>query len=407
MFFMEKGIRLQIGSILFPTIRQFHLMNRTLRPISNLCRLSIASQIGIAKVIWHQPYRFFSKTASNEVISTKEVSNAVRNNKKTIEVLCPELIKYWHSAKNMNIKPSELSINSSAKIWWKCTKGLDHEWQASPHSLYELCLHGKTVCPFCANRKVSVTNSLATLYPEIASQWHPTLNGSLTPSRVLPTSSLSVWWKCDKGENHVWQRLIRNRTHPRSSIEDKCPFCVGADKESNSLATCRPDLAAEWDYERNGALTPHNVSKSSSKKVWWICPVGHHYQCTVYNRGSTHNTNCPICSGRNVIDSTKLSGHALLMDFFDTKKNVGVDLNKVSVLSKKQLFWRCPESLYDESKKDHHWRCSVYDMTNVFNCECPICTNSPFFGDHSKLPSVGMKSSVFVKLITNRTYKKW
>ena len=79
----------------------------------------------------------------------------------------------------------------------------------------------------------------------------------------------------------------------------------------------------------------------------------------------------------------------------------------MSVLSKKQLFWRCPESLYDESKKDHHWRCSVYDMTNVFNCECPICTNSPFFGDHSKLPSVGMKSSVFVKLITNRTYKKW
>ena len=370
-------------------------MNRTIRSISNLCRLSIVAQIRITDIVWQQPHRIFSTTVSNGVRTPKKAPNVVSHSEKTIEVLCPELIKYWHSAKNINISPNELSIKSSANIWWKCTKGLDHEWQASPRDLYDLCSRNEVICPFCANRKVSVTNSLATLYPEIASQWHPTLNGTLTPSKVLPTSSLSVWWKCDKGDDHVWRRLIRHRTHPRSPNEDKFPFCVGADKKSNSLAVCRPDLAAEWDYERNGDLTPNTISKSSSKKVWWICPRGHHYQCTVYNRGSTHNTNCPICSGRRVIDSTKLSGHRLLMDFFDPERNVGKDLNKISVMSKKQLYWRCPESLYDDSKKGHRWKCSVYDMINVYNCECPICTHSMLFQDSINSLSVENKSSIF------------
>lgn len=295
-----------------------------------------------------------------------------------IEAMCPELIKYWHSSKNINVKPDELSIKSAGKIWWRCGKGPDHEWKASPRCMHELYTNEEEVCPFCSNRKVSVTNSLATLYPEISSQWDTSKNGELTPSKVLPTSSLSVWWKCDKGEHHEWKRVIHRRTHPRSSIEDKCPFCCGVDIQSNSLAVCRPDLAAEWDYSRNGDLTPETVSKSSSKRVWWVCPNGHHYQSAVYNRGSTHNTQCPVCSGRQVTDSTKLSGNLHLMEFLDKERNPGIDANKTSVLSRKQLFWRCPESLYDERKQNHKWKCSIHDMITLYNYECPFCSNLLF-----------------------------
>ena len=295
-----------------------------------------------------------------------------------IEATCPELIKYWHSSKNVNIKPDVLSIKSAEKIWWKCGKGPDHEWKASPRNMLEVYNSKEELCPFCSNRKVSITNSLATLYPEISSQWDTTKNGELTPSKVLPTSSLSVWWKCEKGENHSWKRVIHHRTHPRSSIEDKCPFCCGVDTQSKSLAVCRPDLAAEWDYERNGNLTPNDISKSSSKRVWWVCPNGHHYQSTVYNRGSTHNTSCPICSGRKVIDSTKLSGNRHLMEFLDLERNQGIDVNKTSILSKRQFFWRCPESLFDENKQHHRWKCSIHDMASLYNYECPFCSNLLF-----------------------------
>lgn len=238
-----------------------------------------------------------------------------------IEVQCPDLIKFWHPTKNGNLKPSEISIRSSDKIWWKCPKGPDHEWFASPRSLYNINTKKINMCPFCNNRKVSITNSLATLYPELAAQWHPTRNGDMHPAKLLPSSSYNAWWKCDNGEDHVWRRMVSRRVHPRSSIENKCPFCSGADLHSNSLASCRPDLASEWDYERNQGITPETISKSSSKRVWWNCPNGHHFQATVYNRGSTHNTGCPICSGSIVIDSTCLAMNETLVSLLDFQKN--------------------------------------------------------------------------------------
>ena len=36
-----------------------------------------------------------------------------------------------------------------------------------------------------------------------------------------------------------------------------------------SLAEARPDLAKEWNYEKNGDLKPEDVSYGSNKKVWW------------------------------------------------------------------------------------------------------------------------------------------
>ena len=46
-----------------------------------------------------------------------------------------------------------------------------------------------------------------------------------------------------------------------------------------TLAERFPELAMEWDYEKNGVLTPENVSYGSNKKVWWICPkCGQSYQ---------------------------------------------------------------------------------------------------------------------------------
>ena len=40
-------------------------------------------------------------------------------------------------------------------------------------------------CPYCTNRKVLAGfNDLATLEPAVAKEWHPTLNGALTPEMV-------------------------------------------------------------------------------------------------------------------------------------------------------------------------------------------------------------------------------
>lgn len=43
-------------------------------------------------------------------------------------------------------------------------------------------------------------------------------------------------------------------------------------KDFVSLAEARPDLAKEWNYEKNGDLRPEDVSCGSNKKVWWKLP---------------------------------------------------------------------------------------------------------------------------------------
>ena len=65
--------------------------------------------------------------------------------------------------------------------------------------------------------KLSV--SLSNYAPEIAEQWHPTKNGSLTPDQVSYASNKKVWWFLpytdpDTGEHFdfEWQANINNRS---------------------------------------------------------------------------------------------------------------------------------------------------------------------------------------------------
>lgn len=135
-----------------------------------------------------------------------------------ITVTSPELLLYWHPTKNNGISPENVTIKSFRKVWWKCPKGVDHEWLNCVR--YVVDKNGKyTGCPFCNNKRVSVTNSLSTKCPELASQWHPALNGSLLPSDVTYTSSKNVWWQCDKDPTHVWKRPVNQRVNPRTNTQ--------------------------------------------------------------------------------------------------------------------------------------------------------------------------------------------
>jgi hypothetical protein len=53
--------------------------------------------------------------------------------------------------------------------------------------------------------------SLAKAHPEIAAQWHPTRNGSVTPADVRPNSFKKRWWKCEKGHEFEAMPVYRTR----------------------------------------------------------------------------------------------------------------------------------------------------------------------------------------------------
>jgi len=120
----------------------------------------------------------------------------------------PDLVKQWHPTKNGTIKPEDITAGSDRKYWWKCVNGPDHEWEAQARSRTKK----KSRCPCCVGRKVSVTNSLANLYPKIAKEWHPTKNGTIKPEQVVAGSNTKVWWKCVNGPDHEWEISSQIRT---------------------------------------------------------------------------------------------------------------------------------------------------------------------------------------------------
>ena len=204
---------------------------------------------------------------------------------KSLFALYPQIAKEWHPTKNGGISPAMVAPNSNKKVWWLGTCG--HEWQAIIAS--RLSGNG---CPVCNGKKVlSGVNDLLSINPTLASEWHPTKNGKLSPNIITPNSHRKAWWLGSCG--HEWEDTIAHRSAGRG-----CPFCSNHKLLAgfNDLKTRNPAMAAEWHPTKNGMLLPTMVSAYSRKRVWWMCKKGHEWETAIKNR-STRNTGCPYCSG--------------------------------------------------------------------------------------------------------------
>ena len=129
---------------------------------------------------------------------------------------------------------------------------------------------------------------------QLLDEWDDARNLPLTPQTVTYGSRIAAWWRCRYG--HSWSAAIYTRTEGAA-----CPYCAGRRvlPGFNDLASQAPTIAAEWDAEKNGRLTPQSVTPTSNSKVWWRCEKGHSYQTVIASR--TTGSGCPYCSGRRVL----------------------------------------------------------------------------------------------------------
>lgn len=125
-------------------------------------------------------------------------------------------------------------------------------------------------------------------------KWDWEKNTDCTPDSVAASSNRRVWWRCEQG--HSFCTSIAHRVRYKS----ECPYCTNKKvlPGFNDLATVKPRLAAQWDPELNGTLTPQMVTAGSHQKVWWKCPAGHRWKAAVYSRAGAQENGCPVCAGR-------------------------------------------------------------------------------------------------------------
>lgn len=278
------------------------------------------------------------------------------------------LLDQWDTERNGDDTPRTVSYGSQRKIWWRCEKG--HTWQAPVYSRT-----GGAGCPYCAGKKVGQGNDLTSLYPELAAQWDLQKNAPRKPSDFSAGSQRLVWWRCEKG--HSWRAQIRSRVSGCG-----CPVC--ADRlvvaGENSLADASPELARQWDAEKNAPLTPQQVTAGTRRKVWWKCARGHSWRASVTSRAN-QKTGCPICDGKEVQKGFNdlASLYPALAGEWDAAKNGALTPESVTPASNRKVWWRC--------EKGHSYRAVIAQRVQR-GSGCPYCTNRKILPGFNDLATV-------------------
>lgn len=273
-----------------------------------------------------------------------------------LQTVNPELAKEWHPTKNGDLSPDCVTAKSNKKVWWLGLK-CGHEWEA------QIASRNKHGCRVCGAKKAGKNHSISSAvsgntisecYPDIATSWDYSLNpADRSPLNVSPGSDKKYYWICPQGHKSylcpVSSRVAGNG----------CPECADHRRvetakntriqRRGSLAETNPELAKQWDYERNSEAhsidpkhpkTLEECTKGSKKKVWWKCDKGHEYIAAVYSRVAGNG--CPLCDSErktsfpeqcfvfylNKITDVKPQyplGNALTLDIFLPQFNVGIE----------------------------------------------------------------------------------
>ncbi len=271
-----------------------------------------------------KPSHWYGKPSSDSFVSLYQWSKA--------------LSRQWHPTKNGSITANEIAKGSDAIAWWKCHKGPDHEW---PATVYSRTRSKKANCPFCLNKRLSITNNLTKMAPEVAKEWHPTKNGKLKPDQVIAGGKEKHWYRCKKDKSHEWE----SQTYMRVK-GGKCPDCTHSRvSKDNCLNKDFPYVAAQLHPTKNGDKNGDNIAAQSSTKYWFTCPKGpdHEWQATPANRTS-RGSGCPACVGKQIsITNCLATISPKTAKQWDKKRNGKLTPSNVSPHSKEIVWWLCED----------------------------------------------------------------
>ena len=141
---------------------------------------------------------------------------------------------------------------------------------------------------------------------------------------------------------------------------------ITIEKES-SLASRYPEIANQWNYDKNLSLKPEMIMPNSNKKVWWKCNSGHEWQAIVSSR-VTGGNGCPYCSGQKVLvgyNDLETTNPEIASEWHPTK-NGDLLPTMVSSGSRNSIWWICP--ICKET-----YQSAIYHRTKGNGC--PYCSS--------------------------------
>ena len=333
-----------------------------------------------------------------------------------LATIYPKIASEWHPTKNGSLQPSQVTSNSSQRVWWKCSKG--HEWRTAVNHRAN-----GSGCPKCAKSsqtsfpEQAVYFYVKQAYPDAINGYTELFNNhGMELDIYIPSMNIGVEYdgvafhrspKQTKRDlqkysickqNHVF--LIRLREDATPIVEKNCdsvilvnkglnaavlalkkylPKLVDADVlrddalirsmyycdlEKNSLLHQHPDVARQWDYTRNGDLTPDMFKAHSNTSVWWVCSKNHRWEASIDSR--VNGAGCPYCSNNVVLigfNDLAYKRPDLAIEW-DYSKNT-FSPTSVTSGSGKRAWWIC-------SACGHQWYAEISSRNK--GAGCPACS---------------------------------
>lgn len=335
----------------------------------------------------------------------------------------PQLAAEWHPTLNKK-PPTEYTVGSDVKVWWMCDRG--HEWSASISSR-----NRGNGCPVCMSEtQISIPEKtifyyVNQAYPDCTSNVNFQWLGKMELDIYVPSINTAIEYDGCKWHQIFENDLAKDKMCEENGVrlirlrEEGCPeynsaslkipvfkfgisafenfvqymlesigpylpnlnsisfditrdyeniiSIVSKTKKEKSLAICNPILAGEWDYDKNGLITPEMVSYGTQKSFWWKCNKGHSWKAQVLSR--KRGNGCPYCSGHKVLvgESDLMTTHPKLCEQWYQDKNGELTPEMVTAGSSKNVWWRC--------EKGHFWHAVISSRTRTNNSQCPYCIN--------------------------------
>ena len=232
--------------------------------------------------------------------------------------------------------------------------------------------------------KVNYKNSLAKKYPELAAEFHPTLNEGYTSDNVSFEINANhkgdhiFWWRCSVAEDHEYKSNIRLKVSKFNNSKEPCPMCKGEEiVTSNSLKFNHPEIEELWHPLRNGDMSPEKTwFKDNTKQIYWKCETSENHKPRSTILFKITNPRCNICI--RTLAKMKPS----VKEYYDPKINNNISINDI-LYQKTRYGWDDWRVIGDNEKiefewkcdKNHIWRASInkrlYDKQQ--GKDCPEC----------------------------------
>ncbi|DBA98635.1 TPA: hypothetical protein ACH3X1_014423 [Trebouxia sp. C0004] len=240
--------------------------------------------------------------SSNPTAITRSGHAVCQHN--TLATKASQVALSWDAKINPPLSPDQVTASSNMGAYWECSTCL-HEWQAPV--LSKAC--DKSGCSKCAKanpgRKADGTrqkhSTVAAAKHALLEQWDHDRNreNGHFPDNTSLRSNKLIWWQCHecpKGNVHSWQARAFHRTSRK--MPTGCTCCIGHQFcECNSLETVCPDIAADFDIEKNG-VTAAEVTSSTHTKYSWLSDEPGAKKRTVAQRTTYTRKQCKTAARR-------------------------------------------------------------------------------------------------------------